>query len=303
MDDSWSPAASQRSPPPLLSNEAIRWVAHLRNGHPGFLTVGIRCQCPCGRRQSSRQHSGRPVNLNNHTIMSTLVFVRHGQASLFSDNYDQLSEPGRQQSQDLGRYLQKKQMAFDELYVGPRQRHRDTASLADDSGGQLPEPVEVSEFDEHHVDQLVSGHLDELCSEFPYLTEMRNAFHAADTDIDRQRQFARLFEAVAVLWVQDACPLFGIESWPQFRERVNAGIDRIVRRNGSSRRVMVATSAGTIMAAMHRALQCPDEVALGLGWRIWNCSVTTFAFSGDRFTLDHFNSMAHVDDRALWTYR
>lgn len=235
--------------------------------------------------------------------MSTLVFVRHGQASLFSDNYDQLSDLGRQQSQDLGEYLQQRQLAFDEVYIGPRQRHLDTASLAGVASGHLPEPVEMSEFDEHHVDQLVSGHLDALCQEFGHLTELRTSFHAATSVGEQRRAFARLFEAVSVLWVNDACPLFGIESWPAFRKRVSAGIDRIIERDGSSRRVLVSTSAGTIVAAMHRALRCPDEVALGLGWRIWNSSVTAFAFSGSRFTLDHFNSMSHLEDRTLWTYR
>lgn len=235
--------------------------------------------------------------------MSTLVFVRHGQASLFSDNYDQLSDLGRQQSQHLGRYLQRRRLKFDEVYIGPRQRHLDTAMLAGEAAGRLPDPVEIPEFDEHHVDQLLSGHLDELCEQFPHLTALRDAFHAAESGSDQRRAFAKLFEAIAVLWVTDACPLFGIESWASFRDRVSAGIDRIISQDGSSRRVLVSTSAGTIMAAMHRALCCPEEVALGLGWRIWNCSVTAFAFSGHRFSLENFNSMSHLEDRALWTYR
>ena len=235
--------------------------------------------------------------------MSTIVFVRHGQASLFSDDYDQLSELGQQQSRELGRYLSRKDVIFDELYVGPRKRHRDTAALAHELCGNLTVAEEIPEFDEHHVDQLVSNHLDELGKEFPYLNDLRDTFHSAETPIVRQRAFARLFESVSVLWVNDACPLFGIESWSAFKERVNTGIERITNRSGSSRAVLVATSAGTIIAAMHKALQCPDEVALGLGWRVWNCSLTAFAFTDSRFTLDRFNTMSHLEDPALWTYR
>jgi broad specificity phosphatase PhoE len=235
--------------------------------------------------------------------MSTIVFLRHGQASLFSDDYDQLSDLGQQQSRLLGRYFSCKTIVFDELYVGPRKRHRDTAALAHELCGNLSAAEEMPEFDEHQVDQLVSNHLDDLGKEFPYLNDLRDTFHSAETQIDRQRAFARLFESVSVLWVTDSCPLFGIESWTAFKERVNTGIRRIINRGGRSRTVLVVTSAGTIMAAMHKALHCPDEVALGLGYRIWNCSLTAFAFTDTRFTLDRFNTMSHFDDPALWTYR
>jgi broad specificity phosphatase PhoE len=235
--------------------------------------------------------------------MSTLVFVRHGQASLFADDYDNLSAVGKRQSQELGSFLNRRRVPFDELYVGPRRRHRQTVIRAQERCSTLPAAEEIPEFDEHHVDQLVSNHLDALCEQFPHLVELRVRLREAAAPIDRQRAFARLFEAVSILWVNGTCPLFGIESWQEFKERVSVGIDRIIRQTGSNRRVMVSTSAGTIVAAVHRALQCPDEVALGLGWRIWNCSVTGFAFSGDRFTLDRFNTMSHLEDPSLWTYR
>ncbi|MCH2212619.1 MAG: phosphoglycerate mutase family protein [Fuerstiella sp.] len=235
--------------------------------------------------------------------MSTLVFVRHAQASLFADDYDHLSRLGEQQSGELGRYFKRYGVGFDEICIGPRKRHRHTAALAGQVCGGFAEFTEFREFDEHHVDQLVSGHLDELCEQIPHLREQRNRFHGSETSTQRQRTFAKLFESVAILWISGRCPLFGLESWDEFRTRVCAGIDQIVKRGGSGRRVLVATSAGTIVAALQHALQCPDETALGLGWRIWNCSMTSFAFTEDRFTLDSFNSMTHLEDHALWTYR
>ncbi len=235
--------------------------------------------------------------------MSTIVFVRHGQASLFAEDYDNLSEAGHLQAKELGRYIHRYGLSFDELYIGPRRRHAQTVQALREQAPHLPDAAVISEFDEHHVDHLVSSHLDALCERFPELTARRNAFHAAAGMRDRQRAFARLFEAVADLWVTGTCPLFGVESWSDFCQRVNSGIDRILSQKGRGRRVLVSASAGTIVAALHRALDCPETVALGLGWRIWNCSLTQFAFSGKRFTLDTFNSMAHLEDRSLWTYR
>ena len=40
--------------------------------------------------------------------MGQVVYVRHGQASLFSDNYDQLSPLGHRQSKEIGFYFSKK---------------------------------------------------------------------------------------------------------------------------------------------------------------------------------------------------
>jgi broad specificity phosphatase PhoE len=54
--------------------------------------------------------------------MSVLTLVRHGQASLFADNYDELSELGRKQARHLGEFWARRRIDFDEVYCGPRMR-------------------------------------------------------------------------------------------------------------------------------------------------------------------------------------
>ncbi len=236
--------------------------------------------------------------------MSSIVFVRHSQASLFAEDYDNLSDLGRQQSRQLGEYLQRREVKVDEVYAGPRRRHQQTAEIVTEYAPEIPAVSEqLPEFDEHHVDQLLSDHLDPLADLYPHLAELRSEFHAAEGSRQRQVGFAKLFEAVTDLWVSGQCPLFGVESWAEFADRVNNGIQKLIQRPGRGRRVLVFTSAGTIVAALHRALQCPDNVAMGLGWRIWNCSLTNFAFSGVRFTLHQFNSISHLQDGDYRTYR
>ncbi len=58
--------------------------------------------------------------------MAELFLVRHAQASFGSDNYDQLSELGYQQSAWLGEYFRNRGIAFDELITGTQLRHRQT---------------------------------------------------------------------------------------------------------------------------------------------------------------------------------
>ena len=236
--------------------------------------------------------------------MSNLLFVRHAQASLFADDYDQLSEQGFRQSALLGDYLAAYGAPFDQIFVGPRRRHRQTAETALPILQDQPERmVEIPELDEHQVDRLVSNHAQELGKEFPAVAQCHDALRAAETNRDRRRAFAMLFEAVATLWVNDQCPLFGIESWSDFCARVNAGIDKMTEQTGRGQSAIAFTSAGTLGVTLHRALNCPSEVALGLGWRVWNCSLTGYAFSRNRFTLDQFNALPHMPSRDDWTYR
>ena len=236
--------------------------------------------------------------------MSSVVFVRHAQASLFGADYDQLSVLGQSQARFLGKYLASLDHGFDEVYIGPRRRHRQTAELVfEQVEGKPPEWVELPQLDEHQVDRLATQHVEKLARVFPEVCKLHVDFRGSTIQLERQRSFARLFESIAGLWLAGRCELYGTESWSDFTTRVNEGIDIMLRRVESGRRVLVFTSAGTIGVALRRALCCPDDVALGLGWRMWNCSLTRFMFSGDRFSLDQFNSMPHMLDQSSWTYR
>jgi broad specificity phosphatase PhoE len=67
--------------------------------------------------------------------------------------------------------------------------------------------------------------------------------------------------------------------------------------------VVVFTSGGFIGGATQQALKVSDSTALELNWRIRNCSLTEFVYTRDRFSLDSFNTIPHLSDAALWTYR
>ena len=58
--------------------------------------------------------------------MSVLYLVRHGQATVEGDDYDQLSAIGAEQSNALGNFWIGRGLSFDRVLVGPRRRHRQT---------------------------------------------------------------------------------------------------------------------------------------------------------------------------------
>jgi broad specificity phosphatase PhoE len=67
--------------------------------------------------------------------------------------------------------------------------------------------------------------------------------------------------------------------------------------------VAVFTSGGVIGVTVQNVLNAPEPLALEINWRVRNCSMTEFIFSRDRLSLDSFNTIPHLDDPALRTYR
>jgi broad specificity phosphatase PhoE len=235
--------------------------------------------------------------------MSTLVLVRHAQASLFADDYDCLSATGETQSRRLGEYWVRRRLTFDAVFTGPRRRQRQTADLVGEcitrAGLSWPEPVTVPELDEHEAVILLTGVRRGLFQNHPHIQQMAEAFRLADDPDDKFRRFQKLFEAVIMLWSEGGGS--GVETWPAFRDRVRAGLRRVTDgRRG--RRLAAFTSAGPITVGLQMALDCPDQTALGLGWRLRNCSLNEFVFTAGRFSLDGYNALPHLDDASLWTH-
>ena len=239
--------------------------------------------------------------------MSNLTLVRHAQASFFAEDYDRLSEQGEKQSAALGAYWLAADRIFDEVYVGPRVRHQRTAEIVGacykDAGRDWPAIVALPHFDEHQVDQLVRMEGESLANDFPQLEPLADQFRGAEGPAAKKRAFQLFFEALAGCWIAGTTGN-QVESWGEFRDRVNDGMDHVISAsNASGRNVAVFTSVGPITVILQRALQCPDKAALETGWRTWNCSLTDFAFTAERFTLDRFNSLPHLTDTSQWTYR
>jgi len=239
--------------------------------------------------------------------MSTLALVRHAQASFFADNYDQLSPLGEQQARLLGEYWVRRGTRFDEVYTGPRVRQIETAALAGEAfakaGLPWPEPKFLTELDEHQVDRLIKLAMPEIAGRYPHVGRMHADYQKAELPRDKHRSFQLMFEETVKLWVAGEVDAPGIESWQAFLERVEAGLKQIVDDRRRGRSVAAFSSVGAITGCLRAALGCADLTALDLGWRLRNCSITEFVFSGDRLTLEGFNAYPHLEDPALLTYR
>lgn len=239
--------------------------------------------------------------------MSLLTMVRHGQASFFADNYDQLSGVGERQSRLLGNFRAKQRLVFDEVYTGPRLRQRQSAELAgvefQRCGLVWPEPIVMRDLDEYDLDGLVNRFAPRLAERNSDFARLVRNYVLSEGEQNRLRDFQRMFEVLLRHWQTNELPDVDVESWPNFQQRVQRVIGQIQAHSGRKRRVVLFTSGGFIGCAVQHALGVSDLAALELNWRVRNSSLTEFVFTQERFTLDCFNTIPHLDDPELWTYR
>ena len=239
--------------------------------------------------------------------MSKLVLVRHGQASFFSDDYDRLSELGERQSRVLGAHWLARGEAFDEVYHGSLKRQIRTAECAGEpfleAGEPWPDHGMLPGLNEYEADEIMTDLLPILREKDETYERLKSEYDNASDDREKYRTFHRLLEAVMEAWISGEHSPDGLTPWVAFRDRVRDAVKDIVSRGGSGRRVAVFSSGGPIGVTVQSVLSAPDVMAGRLNWRINNCSVTEFTFSGDRIAMDCFNSVAHLTDEDLLTYR
>jgi broad specificity phosphatase PhoE len=238
--------------------------------------------------------------------MSTLTLVRHGQASFFDANYDQLSPLGERQMRVLGEYWARRSIHFDEIFTGPRVRQQCSAELAiaacRQAGEACPDPVVAQDLDEYDLKNLIHKLAPELAKSNDTFAQ-RVEQHLRSNGEERLSGFQGMFEPLLLHWQSPAATQLDMETWPAFRGRVERTIRQLQQRDRKGQRVAFFTSGGFIGCAARFALAAPDRTALELHWRLRNGSLTEFAFTRDRFSLDTFNAVPHLEESSLWTYR
>lgn len=223
--------------------------------------------------------------------MAELYLVRHGQASLGTDNYDQLSDTGEQQSVWLGEYFARNGMRFDRLMTGTLRRHAQTLDAIRRAMPGMPVECEtwpgLDEYDFHALFRALPDEHREL----------------AESPKRNPRDFFKALRQVLHLWAEGALDERAPETWGAFQQRV-ADV-RAAIQQGGAQRVLAVTSGGVIGALTQQVLQAPATTAIALNMQIRNSSVTHCFFNRDAFQLSSFNAVSHLDDpqrHAFQTY-
>jgi broad specificity phosphatase PhoE len=212
-----------------------------------------------------------------------------------------LTSLGEAQAAKLAQFWLRHRVRFDEVYCGVLARQARTEQVIADgfrASGQAWPPAQTdaawNEYD-------APGVLQHSVPAEPRLAALAADFERDRSSPDANRRFQRMFEAAMLCWLAGMATN-GVEPWSAFSGRVAGAIGRLME-GPPGRRVVVFTSGGPIGFAVRFALQAPDRSFLDVNWRIRNSSVTEFVFDRERFTLDSFNGIAHLDDTTLRTYR
>jgi broad specificity phosphatase PhoE len=233
--------------------------------------------------------------------MSTrLILVRHGQASALSDDYDQLSELGKEQSRYVGPWLARWVAQPAHVLVGPRRRHSETYEeamrMALAEGVAWPAAESTHALDEHHAIQLMHSLKDELATRNDELGELaRTAFTATN---DARRHWLRLFRVMMLAWARGELAHHDVEPWADFRARIRRVVEDVSARRGT---VIAFTSGGAIGACVSEVLGLDESRTLDLCWAIKNASITEIEVNARGASLVTFNAVGHLNREDLMT--
>jgi broad specificity phosphatase PhoE len=219
--------------------------------------------------------------------MGVLLLVRHGQGSVGTSNYDQLSERGRRQSRLVGARLARADLQVSQTWCGALARQRETADAV---LAELGLPM-----DGLHVDARLDeyDHLGILAAD-----GTGDPFASAVTPQARRALQSVLDEAI-VRWIA------GGTDYPEphrdFTARVDAAVAELTALPGTT---MAVTSAGVIGVACARLTGLPADRWPALARVVVNTSITKLITGRTGTHLLTFNDHAHLeDDRSLVTYR
>lgn len=232
--------------------------------------------------------------------MSRLLLIRHGQASFSAhpekafEDYDRLSELGRQQSSALGDELVSGGVLFDRVYTGPLLRQRQTAEEVAQAYARQslswPGITEIAELAEHEGSRVVRHALSSEPEHEDALKRLLSTTGEHDEEVELMRTYFTVFRRVTRRWArgETAAPDVS-ESWQAFRARVDSGVQRILAESGKGVTVGMFTSGGPVGSTVAWALGLSDEQALELAWMVENATVTELLFSGAQVSLKSFN--------------
>lgn len=225
-----------------------------------------------------RQKTAGPAAQNR--AMGNLYLVRHAQASFAADDYDQLSELGQRQAQQLGRYWAERGQGFDAVFTGELRRHAQTWDGIAAGTGLTLQPLRLPTLNEYNPEALIR------CVHPQPLPR-------ADSP-ERYRQHFRLLRDGLAQWMAGTVSPQGMPSYEQFAQGVAEVLAR-VRAEHQGQNVLIVSSGGPIATAVAQVLGMSPEGSIELNLRIRNCALSELPFSARRHSLLSFNTLPHLD--------
>ena len=215
--------------------------------------------------------------------MGNLYLVRHGQASFGAADYDNLSDMGVRQSEQLGAYFAKKKLAFEAVLCGTLKRHGQTWNgIAQGMGDAAPT-----------LSPLAWPGLNEYDSEAVIAAIYPHPLTRPDSPEMYKHHF-RLLRDGLTQWMNGVVSPKGMPTYAEFVRGVVSALDHV--RSQHTGNVLIVSSGGPISTAVGHILGTACETTIELNMRIRNSSITELVFTPKRHMLLTYNTLPHLDD-------
>ena len=211
--------------------------------------------------------------------MGHLYLVRHGQASLGADDYDQLSPLGQQQSQRLGEHWHAQGITFEAVITGALKRHAQTLAGIQAGMGTQHEAAVWPGLNEYDADAIIRA--------------IQPGELVKPTTPEGYKQHFRLLRDGLTQWMAGVVSPQGMPSYAEFAKGVTSALDHIRQQHAGN--VLLVSSGGPIATAVAHVLRTSPETSIELNMRLRNTAVTELSFSPKRHSLLSFNSLPHLE--------
>ena len=213
--------------------------------------------------------------------MAMLFLVRHGQASFGAENYDCLSDVGRQQARWLGEYFRDRGVVFRRALAGSLVRQQDTAAeILAGMGVATP-------------DIGTHAGLNEYDGEALYRCFTDGADHRAHQNGD-YRDYWRTFRAAFQAWTEDRLTDMP-ETWAAFGDRMRGALTHATEGAAREDALLVVSSGGAIGRAVADLLGAPTATAIELNLQFRNTAFCEIIVGRGTQRLLSFNNVPHLD--------
>lgn len=224
-----------------------------------------------------------------------LVLVRHGQASLGTEDYDRLSECGHRQALRIADDLTGGARSGAALWSGTLLRHRQTmAPIVGVGENDVRCTDDLNEFSTQGLVRAALGHADRLGLAVPPREQLADP-------VTHLEVLLAWFPAVMAAWQEDHLQDPVVGSWSAFRQRVLRPIDEWAASLRCGRSVIVVSSAGviaTLVAALAgRDLAWQRRLAVSL----YNASISELALVEGAWRIERCNCTRHLEADGLRT--
>lgn len=229
--------------------------------------------------------------------MAVVRLIRHGQASFGLKNYDQLSDLGVKQSEQLGESMKDRVGDVDLVVCGAMTRHRQTAEAALGAMGLDLVPQVDPRWDEFDHEEVIVRHKPSYRSKTVMVADLARKG-------DPRHQFQLVFDDALARWTAGENDADYAEPWTEFVDRARAGLDALADEAAAAKNVLVFTSGGPISAVAAALLGLGADGWMRLNRTCANCSETKIVAGRSGTSMVTWNAHPWFDaEREMLSYR